>query len=265
VLLIITAYRLVSDPPSVFQGTPDSPWPLILAAGAFAVVAWAAAKERFEFALAMLIAGLVAVVVAVQPHLSGPEFAIPVDFALPKGSAFVTALFLLVIPQLPLTFGNAVVAVDQLEHEYFGGGAERVSPSRVCVSCAAGNIGSALLGGMPMCHGAGGLTAHYRMGARTAGMNMLLGGCLIALALFFGTQIPELLGLLPVWVLAGFLAYAGVRHALLALDLRGVPLTIAVLTGALGAAMGNLAVTAGLALILAHIWARWGESGPKPD
>jgi len=89
-----------------------------------------------------------------------------------------------------------------------------------------------------MCHGAGGLTAHYRMGARTAGMNMLLGGCLIALALFFGTQIPVLLGLLPVWFWR-VPGYAGLRHALLALDLRGTALTIAVLTGALGPRWGT--------------------------
>lgn len=265
VLLMITAYELVADPPAVFRGTPESPWPLALAAGAFVLVAWASVKKRYELALAMLVAGLAAVVVAVQPDISAPSFALPGVLAFPPGTAFITALFLLVIPQLPLTFGNAVVAVDELEHEYYGGRAARVSPSSVCVSCAVGNIGSALIGGMPMCHGAGGLTAHYRMGARTAGMNVLLGSSLVVLALFFGPQIPGLLGLLPVWVLGGFLAYAGVRHAMLVLDLRGVPLAIATLTGALGAGFGNLAITAGLALILAHAWTRSGESHPTAD
>lgn len=260
VLLIITAYDLVTDPPAVFRGTPESPWPLVLAAAAFLLVAWASVKERYELALVMLVAGLAAVIAAVEPDVSAPSFALPGDLAFPPGAAFVTALFLLVIPQLPLTFGNAVVAVDQLEHEYFGPHADRVNPARVCVSCAAGNIGSALIGGMPMCHGAGGLTAHYRMGARTAGMNVLLGSSLVALALFFGPQVPGLVGLLPVWVLGGFLAYAGLRHAMLVLDLRGIPLAIAALTGALGAGLGNLAVTAGLALILAHAWTRWGDT-----
>ena len=265
VLLVITAIKMVADPPEVFLGTPDSPWPLVLAAAAFAVVAWASVRKRFELALVMLVAGLVAVVVAVQPDLSVPSFALPQGFSVPAASAFGTALFLLVIPQLPLTFGNAVVAVNELEHEYFGTAATQVSPTRICVSCAVGNIGSSLIGGMPMCHGAGGLTAHYRLGARTAGMNVLLGGSLIGLALFFGSQIPQLLGLLPVWVLAGFLAYAGLRHALLVLDLRGIPLVVAVTAGVLGAWLGNLALTAGLALLLAHSWNRWGGSGAQPD
>lgn len=103
-----------------------------------------------------------------------------------------------------------------------------------------------------MCHGAGGLTAHVRLGARRAGMNLLLGGVLITLGLFFGPQVLLILGLLPVWVLAAFLAYAGIRHALLVADLSGPPLWLAVVAGGAGAALGNLAVTAGAALIAVH-------------
>ena len=120
------------------------------------------------------------------------------------------------------------------------------------MSAGIGNVASALLGGMPMCHGAGGLTAHVRLGARTAGMNLLLGGALLAAGLFFAPQVPVLLGLLPVWVLAGFLAYAGLRHAWLVSDLRGTPLAIAVGAGALGALLGNLAITAIVALAAEH-------------
>jgi hypothetical protein len=46
--------------------------------------------------------------------------------------------------------------------------------------------------------------------------------------------------------------YAGLRHALLVTDLRGSSLAIAISAGALGAWLGNLAVTAGLALALEH-------------
>ena len=103
-----------------------------------------------------------------------------------------------------------------------------------------------------MCHGAGGLTAHVRLGARTAGMNLMLGSALLALGLFFAPQVPVLLGLLPVWALAGFLAYAGLRHALLVADLRGWQLGMAVIAGLVGAWLSNLAVTAGLALVAVH-------------
>jgi sulfate permease, SulP family len=121
----------------------------------------------------------------------------------------------------------------------------------VTLSCGLGNVISGVLGGMPMCHGAGGLTAHVRLGARTAGMNLLLGSALVGLGLFFAAQVPVLLGLLPVWVLSAFLAYAGLRHAMLVADLRRAELLVAVVAGGVGALTGNLAVTAGLALLAA--------------
>jgi sulfate permease, SulP family len=192
-----------------------------------------------------------AVVITAHPHVGGPSFHLP-WFGLPPAHAFAAAFFLLVVPQLPLTFGNAVVAVTDLSHEYFGGAARRVRPSMVCVSCAAGNVTSAFLGGMPMCHGAGGLTAHVRLGARTAGMNLLLGGSLITIGVLFGSQVPAILGLFPVWVLAAFLAYAGIRHALLVGDLRGADLAIAIVAGLIGAWQSNLAYTAAIGLVLVH-------------
>lgn len=251
VLLILTAARLVSDPPDVFAGTPTSPWPLILGAAAFGAVAFAAQTRRYSAALLLFGVGLVATISATRPDLAAPELTLP-SFDAPALRDFGTAFFLLVVPQLPLTFGNAVVAVNDLSHEYFGDAGRRVTPTRVCLSAGIGNTASALLGGMPMCHGAGGLTAHVRLGARTAGMNLLLGSALLVLGLFFAAQVPAVLGLLPVWVLAAFLAYAGLRHAWLVADLRGTALVVAVAAGLLGALLGNLAITAAIALLATH-------------
>ena len=250
VLLVVTAGKLVADPPELFAA-PASPWPMVLAAIAFAGVAIAAQRRRYVFALVLFGAGLAATIAATRPDLAGPSFALP-DLGVPPAAAFGTAFVLLVIPQLPLTFGNAVVAVNDLAHEYFGERAARVSASRVCLSAGVGNTLSALIGGMPMCHGAGGLTAHVRLGARTATMNLLLGSSFLTLGLFFAGQIPVILGLLPVSVLAAFLAYAGLRHAWLVSDLRGAPLAIALVAGGLGAWYGNLAITAALALALEY-------------
>jgi SulP family sulfate permease len=251
VLLVITASRLVLDPPDVFAATPPSPWPWLLLLAAFAGVVVAARSKRYWVALAILGVGVVVAVPAAAGDLGGPSLSVP-TVHLPGGGAFVTAFLLLVVPQLPLTFGNAVVAVNDLAHEYLGPAAAGVTPSRVCLSAGVGNAVSGLLGGLPMCHGAGGLTAHVRLGARTAGMNLLLGSAFLALGLLFAPQVPVLLGLLPVWGLAAFLAYAGLRHAWLVTDLRGLDLAVAVVAGALGAWLGNLAVTAGVALVVVH-------------
>ncbi len=251
ILLAIAAAKLVASPPSVFAGVPPSPLPVLLAAATFAGVAWVAHSRHYWAALAVLAVGVAATVAAARPHLSGPSFTLP-ELSLPGASAFAAAFWLLVVPQFPLTFGNAVVAVDDLAHEYFGEAARSVSPARVCVSDGLGNVVAGLIGGMPMCHGAGGLTAHIKLGARTAGMNLLLGGALVTLGVLFAPQVPVLLGLLPVWALAAFLAYAGLRHAWLASDLRGRSLAVAVIAAGTGAAFGNLALTAAIALAAEH-------------
>ncbi len=254
VLLVIGAYKLVAKPPDVFAGVPPTPWPILLAVATFTGVVLAARTRRYWLALVVLVAGIAATAAAAHPSLGPPALHLPA-LSIPGRSAFATAFLLLVVPQFPLTFGNAVVAVNDFAHEEFGPAAERVSPSRICLTDGAGNVLSGLLGGMPMCHGAGGLTAHVRLGARTAGMNLLIGGTLVTLGIFFGAQVPVILGLLPVWALAGFLAYAGLRHALLVADLRGVPLTIAIAAGVIGASRGNLAITAALALAASHAFA----------
>jgi len=247
VLLVISAEKLVRHPPSVFRGTPASPWPVILAAGALSGVIWAAARRRYVVALVILFVGVTAGIAVGHPAVGRPSFHLPA-LALPSRASLFAAFFLLVVPQIPLTFGNAVVAVTDLAHEYFGPRGSVVTPSRVCLSCGLGNVVSALIGGMPMCHGAGGLTAHYRLGARTAGMNLLLGSTLVVLGLFYASQVLTILGLLPVWGLSAFLAYAGLRHAMLAVDLEGRAFWLAVVGGVTGAALGNLAITTGMVL-----------------
>ena len=251
VLLIVTAGKLVAEPSSVFRQTLHSPWPMILAVAALVVVTLAVRRRRYGTALGILVVGVGWAVVGARPDLASPSIALP-DIGIPSPAAFASAFFLLVIPQIPLTFGNAVVAVSDLAHEYFGAAARRVSPSRVCLSCGLGNIASALLGGMPMCHGAGGLTAHFRLGARTATMSLLLGSVFLGLGLFFAPQVTAIIGLLPAWGLAAFLVYAGARHALLVLDLRRMSLVLAVGAGLIGSLLGNLAVTAITVLVCDH-------------
>jgi hypothetical protein len=113
-----------------------------------------------------------------------------------------------------------------------------------------------------MCHGSGGLTAHFRLGARTAAMNIGLGTAFVALGLFFAPQMTTLLGLLPVWALAAFLAYAGLRHASLVSDLRGSALVLALVAGGIGAVLGNLAYTLAIGLAVDHLVLRPRRTTP---
>lgn len=249
-LLVVSAVRLAAEPPALFA-SPGSASTLVLAAVTVVAVAVAARRRWHGAAVAILIVGTVATWSTTGVELGAVSPELP-SFVAPQPGVFVTAFVLLVIPQLPLTFGNAVVGVSDLANDYFGDRARRATPSRVALSCGVANIGSALIGGMPMCHGSSGLSAHVRLGARTAAMNLVLGSALLLVGLLLPGQVLALLGLLPIWALAGFLVYAGLRHALLVTDLRGRSLRLALVAGGLGLVTGNLAITTAVALGLQH-------------
>ncbi len=141
-------------------------------------------------------------------------------FGIPAFPDVTFALLVLVLPQIPMTLGNAVVAYTDLAGEYFGPQAQKTTGRAACISMALANTGAFLVGGMPLCHGAGGLAAHYRFGARTAGSNLMIGGIFLALALFFGPHTLAFLYLIPLSVLGVLLLFAGSQLALTILDLR---------------------------------------------
>ena len=246
-LLVVTAVKLAADPPEVFASTGGSVWMLVLAALVAVVVAIASRLRWNPAGALIMLAGVVVGWAIAAPDVGFISFHLP-DVGLPSWSVFGTAFVMLVIPQIPLTYGNAIVGVSDLAREQFGEKAERVTPRSVAMTCGLGNVVSALAGGMPMCHGSSGLSAHVRLGARTKTMNVMLGTALIGLGLFYSKHLIALFGVLPVWALAGFLAYAGLRHALLVLDLRGVRLGVALGAGVLGVATGNLAITTAVAI-----------------
>jgi SulP family sulfate permease len=149
-------------------------------------------------------------------------FTIPqfMPYALPGKADFTFALFVLVLPQLPMTLGNAVIAYTDLSHEYFGDKASKVTNRNVCISMALANFFSFFFGGMPLCHGAGGLAAHYRFGARTAGSNLLIGLIFLVLAFILGNDIVSFFNLLPLSILGVLLVFAGAQLTLTIMDLE---------------------------------------------
>jgi MFS superfamily sulfate permease-like transporter len=115
------------------------------------------------------------------------------------------------------------------------------------------NLGAGAISGMPVCHGAGGLTAHVAFGARTARAPLAIGSALVAAALVVGAGLAALLTAFPLPILAGLLAAAGLLHIGLLRDLgRAKDLALAVMIGAVGFRV-NLMVALAVGL---GIW--WG-------
>ena len=185
-----------------------------------------------------------------QPGLYLPRV---LPFGLPSAGDFTFALLVLVLPQIPMTLGNAVVANADLSLQYFPHDGRRVTYKALCVSMALANLMAFFLGGMPMCHGAGGLASRYRFGARTGGSNLIIGAIFIVLALFMGKHIMAIIYLLPMSALGVLLIFAGAQLTLTLLDMNTrkelfVPILILGITLASNLAAGFLA---GIAIALA--------------
>lgn len=119
---------------------------------------------------------------------------------------------LLALPQIPLTLGNAIIAIAAETNRLFPQRA--VSERRIACSTGLMNLFSASVGGVPLCHGAGGMAGHVRFGARTGGSLVILGGILLVVALFLGDSVGTIFSFLPRPVLGVILFFAGVELAL---------------------------------------------------
>ena len=215
---------------------------------------------RIPGALAVLGAGaVVGLVVGGLPGdvALGPG---PVSVSIPDGATFATALTTLVLAQIPLTFGNSIVATADAERTYFGSRARRVTPRPLAASIGLANTFAGVASGLPVCHGAGGVTAHYKLGARSLVSTLSVGVLLIILALLLGSSLPVLLTLIAPGVLAGMLLFVAIQHGLLAGSLERLDdRVIAAGVGVITLTSGNLAIGfgAGVALLLVRRALEW--------
>ncbi|KAG7389713.1 hypothetical protein PHYPSEUDO_009876 [Phytophthora pseudosyringae] len=142
----------------------------------------------------------------------GPKFVAPV---VPSAHDFGQAFVYLVLPQLPLTLLNSVVALESLAAELFPTHDKPAGVRRVCFSIAGGNLLFSWLGMLPVCHGAGGLASQYTFGARSSLAMVFLGAFKMFFALLLGSTCATLLqtGIFPASVLGVMLVFSGLSLA----------------------------------------------------
>jgi MFS superfamily sulfate permease-like transporter len=118
----------------------------------------------------------------------------------------------LALPQIPLTLGNAVIAIREENNRLFPD--RPVTEKTVATSTGLMNLAGAVFGGVPMCHGAGGMAGHVAFGARTGGAPIILGVLLLCLAFFFSGSIEAIFSVFPRAVLGVILFLTGAQLAL---------------------------------------------------
>ena len=260
-LLFKSAWGLLNKAPAGWQGGLSISgqtfvWLWLLIGGSLAFLVIFLSWRRDFAALGVVAFGIGASTL----HLGLP--ALELHFTLPKLLPLVPTagqlwqgLVLLALPQVPLSLGNSIYATADAARQYFGERAGRVTERKLMLTMGASDLVTAAIGGVPVCHGCGGLTAHYRFGARSGGAPLMLGGMFLALGLLGGDASMQIFRLIPFPVLGVLLAYVGFQHLLLARDLRGIRPWVTALV-VLGAAIwtGNLAIGFVAAAALYHLW-----------
>src|SRR3990170_8155235 len=103
------------------------------------------------------------------------------------------------LPQAPLTLGNAILGTAAENNELFPH--RPVKARTLALDHGLMNAVAAAIGGVPLCHGAGGMAGHVRFGARTGGALVILGLIVTFIGLFLSDSVALLLGLVPTAVL----------------------------------------------------------------
>ena len=171
----------------------------------------------------LLVIGIVSAVI-MDPNLLSDLAGIHVGFKLPVFSLaamtwndIVTGTLLFTLPQIPLTLGNAVIAITAENNELFPD--RKVTEKKIAVSQGIMNLVAPIFGGVPMCHGAGGMAGHVRFGAKTGGALVILGSILVVLALFFSDSVALFFRIFPNAILGVILFFAGSELAIVVRDI----------------------------------------------
>ncbi|MCP4399033.1 MAG: hypothetical protein GY801_17245 [bacterium] len=182
----------------------------------------------------------------------------PVAVLMPTWSFFLNASIYLIVPQLPLTLGNAVFSASDVCHTFWPDRAGRVNPTRLGFSIGFSDLLIGLLGGFPVCHGAGGMTAHARFGGKTGGTTIILGSMFIAIALI--DSMSMFLFYIPIPVLGAMLLIVGLRLMLLVQSLETkFEIVMALAIGVVSFATKNLSIGVVVGMLTEGLYRLYGK------
>jgi hypothetical protein len=212
---------------------------LLLAAGAFALTLMLLGNRRVPpalLAIALGVAYAFAFDLDVAQLAAGVGLSLPA-LQVPSPSAIATGFVLLALPQIPLSLGNSLLATRQVAADLFP--ERRVTIRRLGFTYAAMNLIAPWFGGVPVCHGSGGLAGHYTFGARTGGSLVIYGGLYVVAGLFLAGAFATVVRVFPLPVLGVLLLFEALALIRLVRDQFGRvnDFSTALVVGAMAAAL----------------------------
>lgn len=212
--------------------TPASTSGYILAAFAFILTFFLMGNRKYPPALIIIISGI----------FYGYLFNVPLEkpfqvgFSMPEVQSLShvdiwTGFLILALPQIPLSLGNSILATNQVLKDYFP--EKKVGIKKISLTYSFINLVLPWFGGIPACHGSGGLVGHYSFGARTGGSLIIYGSFYLIAGFFFSTSFENFLQVFPLPILGVILLFEALYLMILIKDVtfHHDDLILTVLTG----------------------------------
>jgi len=248
VMLAIQGIRMISD------------W-WVLGAGALVIVIVFRKNKYAPAAILLVLLGVV--IMGIKGQLSvvaSPRLTLPPLSGFQLSQVW-ESLVLGGFAQIPLTATNAIIACAALIAHYWPD--RSVTERRLSLNHGVMNLVVPFFGGMPMCHGAGGLAGQYYFGARTGGANIIEGIIEIGLGLFLAASIASLFTAFPTAILGAMMFLVGIELTKFARDIRAnrdlVPLGATVA----GALVFNMAAGFVIGMLAHYIILRTLKGAPE--
>lgn len=205
----------------------------LLAGVAFVIAVIFLGNRKYPAALLIIAIGfLYAFAFKLQPSsiLGGIGFGLP-KVHIPRWPDILTGFVLLALPQIPLSLGNSILATRQVAEDLFPH--RPLTVRQISLTYALMNLINPFFGGIPTCHGSGGMAGHYAFGARTGGSVIIEGALYIFIGLFFGRVFDSVVAVFPLPILGIILLFEALTLLALVRDMSSSKgdLTIVLLVG----------------------------------
>ena len=126
----------------------------------------------------------------------------------PSGGDIIQGFLLLGLAQIPLSLGNSIYATKQVSDDLYP--ERKITVRKIGLSYSLLNLVIPFFGGVPVCHGSGGLVGHHTFGGRTGGSVLIYGGMFVVVGLFFAGGFTHVVRLFPLPVLGVILIVEGI-------------------------------------------------------
>jgi len=230
---------------------------ILIALIASAIILSLLKNRRIPSAIAVLLFGIIVSIIKKDFNPTNLTFGLSLPkFYFPNFNDVATGLMYAGLAQIPLTLTNAVVATTALINSYFP--QREVKPRSLILNMGFMNVVTSLFGGMPLCHGSGGLAAQYFYGARTGGALIIEGTIEVFLGIFLANSIGTISKAFPLAVLGTMLFFAGLELGRIALKIEEKEEIPIILITSIVSVITNLAIgfIGGIIayLIISKIW-----------